>query len=341
MCLKEDCNIIELGWGYNKGNKKYFTRKHYFNISDKNEILKAINNNNNTDVFTSAYLYDNKDISKSNLYGDLYFDFDCKDDFEKVRKDVLKALAYINVVFRINEDSVYIYYSGNKGVHITIPAYYFNIKPCSNLNGVFKEIIINIKKYTEYKTLDTQIYDNKRLYRIPNSINGKSGLYKIQLTANEIKNLDYKDILELAKKPRAFHINNDFDSKVCTSRFKEVSKQFKEKANRNKNISYKSKIKVIPPCIKEILMQGAKEGSRNNTIAVLASFYKSAGKDLNTALKQISMWNLDKNSPPTKESELTNTIKSIYYSKASYGCTTIKELIDCNCSDCNLKNRRN
>ena len=71
------------------------------------------------------------------------------------------------------------------------------------------------------------------------------------------------------------------------------------------------------------------------------SFYKSAGKDLNTALKQISMWNLDKNSPPTKESELTNTIKSIYYSKASYGCTTIKELIDCNCSDCNLKNRRN
>ena len=339
MCQKEECNLIEMGWWYkDNNNNKNFTRKHYYNINDKTTIKNVLNKTNNTGIFTSAYRYsDDKVNDKTLAYGDLYFDFDCKDDFEKVRKDVIKTLAYIEVVFKIKSDSVYIYFSGNKGVHITIPAYYFNIEPCENLNGIFKSIIINIKKYTEYKTLDTQIYDKKRLYRIPNSIHDKTNLYKIQLTSDEIKNSKYEDILSMAKCPRRFNINHNYDKQVCESRFKEMKKTYEENCNKNTNIKYNKKINFIPPCIKTILIEGAKEGYRNNTIAVLASFYKNAGKDLNSTIKELTTWNEEKNLPPTKQSELTQTIRSIFFGNAQYGCTTIKELTECNESECKFK----
>lgn len=343
LCQKKECNLIEMGWWCkNKNDEKIFTRKHYYNINDIENIKKVFIKTNNTGIFTSAYMYNEDNVTNDTYaYGDLYFDFDCKEDFEKVRKDVLKTLAYLDVVFKIKSDSVYIYFSGNKGIHITIPAYYFNIEPCVNLNGIFKSIILNIKKYTEYKTLDTQIYDKKRLYRIPNSIHDKTNLYKIQLTAKEIESLEYEKILEMAKSPRKFSINHNYDKQVCEKRFIEMKKNFEENCNRNDNIKYNQRINFVPPCIKNILISGAKEGFRNNTIAVLASFYKSAGKDLNSTINELTKWNEDKNLPPTKQNELVQTIRSIFFGKAQYGCSTIKELTECNQKECKFKKESN
>jgi hypothetical protein len=49
---------------------------------------------------------------------------------------------------------------------------------------------------------DTAIYDRTRLWRSPNTINGKGNLYKIPLTHDELMNLPLDQIKKLACRPR-------------------------------------------------------------------------------------------------------------------------------------------
>jgi KaiC/GvpD/RAD55 family RecA-like ATPase len=48
--------------------------------------------------------------------------------------------------------------------------------------------------------IDTSIYSRSRLFRLPNTVNGKSGFYKTALTVNEFRNLPIEDIKESAAK---------------------------------------------------------------------------------------------------------------------------------------------
>lgn len=346
MCQEKDscnkvhesqCNIIEMGWWVDK-SKNYFTRKHYMNIS---ELANTVRSRNNTGVFSTIYRYDSDDIEKANFYSDLYFDFDCKDDFEKVREDVKQTLAYLKVVFRIEHSACNIYFSGNKGVHVTIPARYLNIEPGKDLNNIFKYIVENVHNYTPNKTLDLAIYDNRRLFRVPNTIHEVSGLYKIPITDEEIKNLKYEEILELAKKPRLVSRTEHTDIVFSSARFSEMARAYSVKAAEQSKVKvqFKATLKVTPPCIKSILELGAKEGHRNNTIAILASFYKSKGLDMNSAIEYITKWNDTKNTPPTTAVELNRTVRSIFSGRGSYGCSSIKNIAICDEGKCPLKKR--
>lgn len=335
--LESDCNVIEMGWWVDK-SRNMFTRKHYMH---RDNMADTVRGRGNKGVFATVYRYNTDDIDNAYMYSDLYFDFDCKEDFEKVREDVKRTLAYLKVVFKIEHSSCNIYFSGNKGVHVTIPARYFKIEPSKDLNGVFKYIVENVCNYTTYKTLDLAIYDNRRLFRIPNTIHESTGLYKIPITDEEIKNLTYDEILELAKKPRLVNRTEHTNIVFSAARFDEMYRVYKVSAEEKSksNIQYKATLKVTPPCIKNILETGAKEGQRNNTIAILASFYRNKGMDMNKAIEYISKWNNTKNTPPTSQVEVNRTIRSIFSSKGSYGCSSIKNITTCDESKCPLKKR--
>jgi len=58
-------------------------------------------------------------------------------------------------------------------------------------------------------TLDLSIYDKMRLWRVPNTINGKSGLYKIPLTVEELLQSDLTAIKALATWSRQIDIPSD------------------------------------------------------------------------------------------------------------------------------------
>lgn len=83
-----------------------------------------------------------------------------------------------------------------------IPGEILGIQPRKDLNGIFKSIAEQIKTFSIHKTVDLKIYDNKRLFRVPNTINSSTGLYKIMLTPDELINLTEQDIKNLAKQPR-------------------------------------------------------------------------------------------------------------------------------------------
>lgn len=321
-------NIAEVGFGYERNNQYMFTRNRYIPYGAINQF---INERNQYSCFCSAFRYNTTDIDNSLMYGDMYFDFDDVNDFEHVRKDAIVVLNMIEVVFLVKKEWLKIYFSGNKGLHIILPAEILGVIPSAELNCIYKYIANLAKGFTPNKTVDTQIYDNKRLFRIPNTKHEKSGLYKIPITLNELQTLSIDQIREMAVNQRVIEYPIYSELPTANRAYQKIIEEYlrnKEQENKNKNKRYKKTFNFIPPCIQAILENGAQEGERNITIACLAGFYKSYGKTLDETIDLISDWN-DNNIKPTGTNELIKTVKSIFNSEKQFGCATLQSLSVC------------
>ena len=111
-----------------------------------------------------------------------------------------------------------------------------------------------------------------------------------------------------------------------------------DKESKKDKRSHKT-ITFIPPCIQNILDNGAQEGERNITIACLAGFYKSYGKSLNETIDAITDWN-SRNIAPTGQNELNKTVRSIFNGDKLFGCSTLKLLSVCQENNCRLSKKK-
>lgn len=341
-------NIVEVGYTNNNAERK-FIRNEYINYNSFFEFLKTINC---LDTYCSAYIYDNEKVEEANLYGNLYLDFDDAHDLNNAREDAIHTLSFFKIVYQIEPDKIKIYFSGNKGFHLIIPSEILGIQPRKDLNCVFKSIAEQVKTFSIHKTVDLQIYDNKRLFRVPNTINSKTGLYKVMLTSDELINLNEQQIKDLAKQPRNMVMKNKpYYNPVAGNQYLKAIENYermaKELVTREKGFRYKKTLNVTPECIQNILENGAEEGYRNITIACLTSFYRESGKTFDEIIDLMTEWN-SKNTKPTPTREMKATVKSIFYGNKTYGCSTLQTITHCNKSDCKLikkktqsKKRRN
>ncbi len=338
----EKCYLIEIGYSFSTPDiKKGFHRGDYIPYWELPIFCK---NRNGYSAFNSAYRYSNTEIDADNiltlLYGNLYLDFDNEDDFEAVKKDALVAASYFKIVYKIPEEYIELYYSGKKGIHMVIPSEILGIEPNPQLNLIFKYIASAIKTYTPNKTIDL-IYDSKRLFRIPNTIHESTGLYKIPITFNELRSLNKEQFQELAKQPRKLNKTKVLEiNKAANTQYKRAVNEFiKYFAEMNKDFSGAKTINFIPPCIQSILDNGAPIGQRNNTVAILSSFLRQFGKSYKEACDILSEWN-SKNTTPIGERELKRTVKSLYSTNKSYGCSSILLYTECDCSECKIHKRK-
>ena len=302
-------------------------------------VNRFIKQHNEVGVFSTPYKYNTEDIENAYLYSDLYLDFDSAGDFEKAREDSLRALSFLKVVYKMEAESLKLYFSGNKGVHIIVPAEIIGIEPNKELNGVFKSIAADIKLYTKHQTLDMRVYDSKRMFRIPCTLHEKTNLYKIPLTYSELQGLSHDDIRVLAQQKRNIQYKEPIYNSFANARFKDAIAKYDKQKNVQYNMKHKAVLKCTPPCIQRMLDNGSNEGARNNTLAALASFYKNKGVSYQDAIPELDEWNNTKNVPPIKTVELSRTVRSIYMGKASYGCSTLKDLSVCTENECPLKGK--
>lgn len=334
MCEIKDCYIAEAGYWISK-EKNIFKRNDFLPAS---LIRSVILKRENLGIFKTTFNYSSENQDEAYLHGDFYLDFD-SDNFELVRQDAIKAISYLKVVFGLNNpiDQLKIYFSGNKGVHIIVPSVVIGITPRKDLNEIFKTIANAISEFSTNKTIDLKIYDNKRLFRIPNSIHEKTGLHKVEITLDELRYSSESEIRNIAKKQRYFTPKEYILCKQANKMYETFIERTAIRLNDFKNIQSNGTLKYTPPCILKILEDGAKEGRRNHTIAILSSFFKSNGKNLDEALEILERWNTEKNSNPTPISELRKTARSLYSSEKSYGCSSIKTLELCMQEDCRFK----
>ena len=119
---------------------------------------------------------------KGPSYAD-FIPFDIDGETLEESQGVLQALVgYIETTW--GETPMRFAFSGNRGYHTAIPAAAFGgWLPSEALAPNLKALALRLGE--GLVDIDPKVYDRSRLWRLPNSINSKSGLYKIPLTRAE------------------------------------------------------------------------------------------------------------------------------------------------------------
>ena len=316
------CKYIEIGGKVNG----VFKRNILIESSKKEETLKKYDF---TDTYSTVYSYDNKNQDLANIVAPLYIDLDINDlekDYDKLRKDVLLLIRKLRTVFHLQEDNIQIFFSGSKGYHIIIPYEVFGIEPSKDLNDRYKLIVTELKSYTITKSIDTRIYDSKRLFREPNTINTKTGLYKVYMTIDQVRDFSYDDLINRARTPQAtVEPNKEYNPKADEA-LNAMVNELKERQKKTINHKVARQMlqnKELLPCVKYILQNGAQKGGRNNTAKALASALFQRNEDRAYVEQIMDTWNRTKLDEPLPERELELTVRSAFNNVNDgrrYGC---------------------
>ena len=326
-----ECNIIEMG-GQKNG---FFTRNHFIEMSQLRNHIKDYDG----DVYSTIYRYDSRDQNTANFIAPLYLDLDIDDidnNFDKIKQDLALVLRRLKTVFHISDKDIELYFSGSKGFHILIHHTIFGFEPSRDINKQYKKVAVELKTYTVNKSVDTKIYDNKRLFRIPNTINHKTGLYKVAISYEKVKNMEsYEELKQYASKPKTSkpHIYkfNPKAREAFDALIEKIDAEEKAKINTKLAKEFIQKRELLP-CVQYILKNGCAKGQRNNTTVALANSLFQIGKDFDEVLEIITYWNLEKNEDPLDQAEIRTTVMSAYNNAKQnrfYGCTVFKDLDVC------------
>jgi hypothetical protein len=238
------------------------------------------------------------------------------------------------------DEDVKVYFSGAKGFHICLASSLFDLEPTNALAEVYKAMAKALSKDMGID-LDPTIYDGMRLFRLENTLNSKSQLYKIPLTIEELFSLSVEEIKELAKQPRVMSypvrngVVNDYFMSLFLSALDATEKKQTVKLSNNKEVTLSNR--NAKPCIARLLA-GVGEGERNNAAMRLAVHYKKEGMPENVCLGLLQGWN-ESNDPPLPDFDLENVIHSAYSGSYDFGCHD--PLLSSNCGpECALHQRK-
>lgn len=336
---------IEMGGMYTIKGQKIFGRKLYTTID---KISEHRNKFNNTDVYATVYQYNQEDQNQSDIFGPLYIDLDMdfknNTEYNKLKRDLALIVSHLSSQYGIPTKYIRFYFTGKKGFHLIIPPKVFGVTPDKNLNQYYKVIAKELNDNTINKIVDTKIYDKKRLLRLVNSINGKTGLYKVPITYSDIIKFTYEDMLEYASSPKTLEYEDVQAVEKAVNRLKEIKSATIAALNKPRtnttlptNVDF-SKV-TFPKCIQEIYKNGCKEGNRNHTTIILASSFLQKGISLETTIDMVHKWNDEKNCPSLSYQEVETTVRSAYNQVVNgrrYGCTAIKDMGLCVGKECKI-----
>jgi len=212
---------------------------------------------------------------RDTLTNNLYFDFDSKSDLENARND---ALVTANRLLEkgIPEDAIGCYFTGNKGfsLEVTINDY---LTP-----DQFKSIVFNLAG--DLDTFDRVVNDPNRIVRLANTKHQTSGLYKINLSPEELTTLPIDEIKKIAKSPRKIEnkstvasLTPELNALLVKQQEKTIEKIAKELSFDTSSVDMKVKPKYLDES-RWLLANGFfRTGERNHAMLCLAATYKNVG----------------------------------------------------------------
>jgi hypothetical protein len=323
----------------------FFKRNIMFNVGNENYeklVSQFLKEYKNTDVYQCIYSYEDNNIAEAKLYAPMYFDLDgdisSKEGFDQLKLDVIGVIDYFKTK-GLKDNEFEIYFSGSKGFHIIIPAEVLGIVPSKKLNEFYKAWAEYIHKMIGVKSIDLKIYDRRRLFRIPGSINSKTGLYKILVEYEILKSIpSFKELETMAKNYcNGIVIQKEYSlNEEIALNFNKTFDEMEGRKVKKATISLPEEKQDLLPCVQEVLKSGVGEGGRNNTLAYISSAILQSGYSLEETVELLTDWN-QLNNPPLEDKEVTMTIESTYkmlLDGKRYGCNSFKEngyCVDRNC----------
>lgn len=252
-------------------------------------------------------------------------DFDCSTSIDTARRDCQRAIAELH----LEEKSFKIYFSGSKGFHLYIRQEFFQITPSDHTAKDFERLAVEIAKAHGLETLDDSIYQANRKFRLPNSRHPKTGLYKVELTKEQLDTLSIEEIQTLAKSPSGVSL-----SEYVTPSTKYARGNISVNSPKSVELSLASYgMDVAPepnafasfkgkPCITAMEATQHKEGMRHEVALALISEYFHRGESEETTTTAIRQYCILQGISERFDRDYLRAIKDIYTGKAPYtfGC---------------------
>jgi len=341
---------------------KFFSRNNFIEQNNRydDKVEEFISLCRNIDVYKCAYSYENKDINSCKIIGDPYLDFDCDHldtEWDQLIDEVKYVVNYIETSMRVPPEELRMYFSGSKGFHVIIPKESLGLEPSTDLNSLFRYFAMGMSFLCGGKNvlaanngmLDLQIYDRRRLFRLPNSINSKSGRYKVPVSIDHLYDLNREEMLEWSSEvrevstrtPRFRPVSKEgFEEIVEIGKDYEVAKIGKKRRRSGFGVPLQEgELLDLLPCAKSLLDAGIQEGNRNNGCYALTSSLLQSGYKFQEAYSMVEEWN-DRNEKPLNDKELFVTASSALSSFEKgmrVGCGTYSDLGLCT-DKCKLLN---
>ena len=322
--------FLEMGYAYKRNNNDEEYTGFRRNLFGGPEIIQPIREaQSNTAVYRTAFIYNTDDPYESYLYGNFFMDFDSEEDIELAKEDLLYTIWFLHLKmgFNLPMESFRIFFSGKKGFHLVIPSGFIGYGPSKTLDEDFKWIASEIHHRTPNQTLDLGVYERRRLFRLENSIHQGTGLHKIPLQYEEVVNMSIDEIAELAKSPRIIKYPDSYLVKEAQKEWETYKKdyiKFKKMQKERRGNAPSIKQGEVPDVVQEIIDRGPVSGTRNETVAALASFYKNQGYEKEQILEELLDWN----NGSLPEREVKTTVDSIISRDLNYGINRFKSLAE-------------
>lgn len=202
------------------------------------------------------------------------------------------------------------YFSGSKGFHVMIPSQLFGACPSNDIHKRFRNVATILAKGIK---IDTSIYDKTRIFRLPNTINSRSNLFKVELHPYHLF-FPIENILNLANSPveRRDDIETEFDVNEELKTIYEAPID-KPKNNTGGIDGVKSYL-----CMKK-LNEGVSSGERDNVGIRVAAHLKRSGLSKNMMWGALESWN-ELNDPPLETYELQRIYDQALTQQYEFGC---------------------
>jgi DnaB-like helicase C terminal domain/Primase C terminal 1 (PriCT-1) len=226
-----------------------------------------------------------------------FVDIDNEENVESSRRSAIELINRFVSEYHVNISDIYIYFSGNKGFHVGLPDWLIGIPrtPQTNISDHCRAFITKMKD--GLNDIDMSVYNSTRIFRVVNSVNKKSGLYKIPISWDEL-NSDIDSIKLLAKEPRVDFIRTQTQKQISV----ELSSlwEFCEVQETN-----------TPANFEDGILSSLKKGNRNNTLYSQSAKLVKMGMSKQQVFDFIYSVNL-RLDDPLPEAEVRTTVDSAY-----------------------------
>jgi hypothetical protein len=250
-------------------------------------LAKYVARANCVDCYSTLNVWDRPEQDTPCRY-DFGFDFDSP-QIERSACDANTLVGYldaINCPYRL-------YFSGSKGIHVVVPHEATGLEPRTDGGHVCKLFQRSLKETLVLDTLDVEIHGKSRQWRIPNTINSKSGLYKVPITLQQLSLL-ISDGIAAAQTLAISPVSEQESAPMClNATLRERLAPFVEIADAEnaKRIQLErdrriTAINFTPACIQQVMNDpaiivrqartwGKKTPSRNQLTFLVACFLKN------------------------------------------------------------------
>lgn len=250
-----------------------WVRNHFARFDDADAIAAWREQFENRDVYASVCRFDQPSRDAAYVC-DFYLDVDAE-DLAVARSETLKAC---DLIMERLETIPELFFSGAKGFHVIVPRSVFGDPDYPHALSVWRPWAVSLTR-AGIKHLDLGIYQPSRVLRLPNSINTKSGLYKVDSDYKELKDLGLSHVLEEAKTPRERNVSGlpEFSPKAA-ARFREAV-EWVERHKRTRNTLRPASVGKfrhgwrVPPCIRRLESATLPDGIRHESYLTLARYY--------------------------------------------------------------------